>query len=141
MQRRHRIALSGRFRTASIQKTCTPRLVDTFSYLTFNFIMAEPEAPSDQWPWSSLEDMPETSTPLKVTVLLAFFYILYYLSCVVNKPKLVGGERGLQHYLIQHCPVLTERYWPKIWAFYCHFSTILRAILQSRPTSAFKYSR
>ena len=113
--------------------------------------MVEPSS-SDQWPWSGLEDMNfdsvqwslpelETSTPLKVTILLACFYILYYLSCVVNKPKLVGGERGLQPYLIQHCPVLTERYWPKIWAFHFHLTTILRAILQRCPTSTIKYSR
>lgn len=110
----------------------------------------EETSASDQWPWIGLENvnfenvqrsLPETSTPLKVTILLAFFYILYYLSCVVNKPKLLGGEEGLQQYLIQHCPVLTERYWPTIWAFHYHLTTILRAILQKCPTSVVKYSR
>ncbi|XP_064382894.1 phospholipase ABHD3-like isoform X2 [Halichondria panicea] len=105
---------------------------------------------SDSWPWSGLEDMsfdsvqwslPETGTPLKVIILLLSFYILYYLSCVVNKPKLVGGEKGLQQYLIKHCPVLTERYWPKIWAFQCHFMTILRAAFQKCPNSVVKYNR
>ena len=105
---------------------------------------------SGSWPWSGLEDMsfdsvqrslPETGTPLKVTILLLSFYILYYLSCVVNKPKLVGGEKGLQQYLIKHCPVLTERYWPKIWAFQCHVMTFLRAAFQRCPNNVVKYNR
>lgn len=103
--------------------------------------------------WEGLEDLsldsiqwslPETSAPFKglaISVLLLSLYILYYLSCVVNKPKVIGGEKGLKEHLLKHCPCLSERYWPKVWAFHCHFTTILRALLQKCPSKTVNYKR
>lgn len=105
-----------------------------------------------KWSWTGLEELsldnvqmplPEVSINrgLAVVCLFGLFYILYYLSCVVNKPKLIGGQNGLKDHLLKHCPCLSHRYWPKVWAFQCHLSTVLRAVLQKCPSDAVKYMR
>lgn len=64
-------------------------------------------------------------------VLLA--YLFYYVFFVVSRPKVVGGGGALRQHLLRHCPSLRQYYWPTVWAFTCHQTTIMRAILQRSP--------
>lgn len=56
-------------------------------------------------------------------------YLSYYLGWVAGKPRVVGtGE--LKQRLLRDCPILSECYWPTIWGFQCHISTVTRFLLQ-----------
>lgn len=112
----------------------------------------EDSSSSDHSPWTGMEEpsldnsgmaFPELSVNrgLAVTFLFGLFYVLYYLSCVVNKPKVIGGRKGFKDHMLKHCPCLSQRYWPKVWAFHFHLSTILRAVCQTQPSNAVKYLR
>lgn len=57
-------------------------------------------------------------------------YILYYLTCVVKKPRLYGGGARLKPHLLTCCPALQQHYWPTVWAVNCHMTTLSRFIFQ-----------
>ena len=76
---------------------------------------------------------------LPVTVVLGYF--IWYRICAVRKPNLHCREGPLRRFLIKHCPILTERYWPTWWAVNCHMCTILRSVLQKKPSPDTKYDR
>lgn len=63
-------------------------------------------------------------------ILLAYF--IYYLGWVAGKPKVVGSGL-LKEKIMKHCPILSECYWPTIWGFQCHLSTVMRFLLQKPP--------
>lgn len=67
---------------------------------------------------------------LAAMFLSSALYLLYYLTFVVNKPRLFGGGVKLKPHLLEHCPTLEQHYWPTIWAINCHVSTLSRFILQ-----------
>ena len=63
----------------------------------------------------------------------AVVYFVWYYLLVVHKPRLVGGGTTLKQHFLDHCPILSNYYYPTIWATNCHFSTIGRAKLQKCP--------
>lgn len=62
-------------------------------------------------------------------ILLAF--CIYYLCCVAGKPRVVGTGQ-LKEKLLRSCPILSECYWPTMWGFNCHVSTVGRFLLQKK---------
>ena len=65
-------------------------------------------------------------------------YVIYYLTAVVRKPKVICGDKRLRKAIREHCPIFFEPYWPPLWAFNNHVMTILRAKLQRNPTTHYK---
>ena len=68
-------------------------------------------------------------------ILLA--YLTYYLGWVAGKPKVIGSGQ-LKEKLLRACPILSECYWPTIWGFQCHVSTVVRFLLQKDPDIQYK---
>ncbi len=75
----------------------------------------------------------EGSRALVAMLLVLLTYLLYYAFFVVGRPRVVGGRRALREHLLERCPSLRQYYWPTVWAFTCHQTTILRALLQKSP--------
>ncbi|KAK6167543.1 hypothetical protein SNE40_021544 [Patella caerulea] len=61
-------------------------------------------------------------------------YLTYYLFSVVKKPLIACKDKRLWNFLNKHCPVAAEKYWPTFWCFESRAQTILRALLQSKPS-------
>lgn len=59
-------------------------------------------------------------------------YVCYYLGWVAGKPRVVGTGK-LRDKLLKNCPILSQCYWPTIWAFNRHLSTGVRFFLQRPP--------
>ncbi len=64
-------------------------------------------------------------------------FACYYLGWIAGKPKVIGAGQ-FRKTLLQGCPILSEYYWPTVWGFNCHVSTITRFILQKNPNIAYK---
>nr|XP_060631138.1 phospholipase ABHD3 isoform X1 [Anolis sagrei ordinatus] len=60
-------------------------------------------------------------------------YACYYLSAVAKKPLLVTGSESFCRFLQDHCPVLTETYYPTVWCWEGRMQTLLRPFITSRP--------
>ena len=74
-------------------------------------------------------------------ILPSFFlalYYLYYQLFVVNKPRVVGAGGEFHKMVVKCCPTLSSYYWPTVWAFHRHLTTILRAVLQKPPNITYK---
>ena len=84
--------------------------------------------------------LPPSLPSIQILVALLALYLLYYITNVVNKPRLFGGEAKLKPHLLACCPTLSQYYWPTIWAFNCHCTTLLRFILQ-RDIDIIQYHR
>ena len=65
-------------------------------------------------------------------------YTFYYLLFVVNKPRVVGAGGEFHKMVVKCCPTLSSSYRPTFWAFHCHLTTILRAVLQKPPNITYK---
>ncbi|PVD32380.1 hypothetical protein C0Q70_07814 [Pomacea canaliculata] len=81
-----------------------------------------------------LDDNP--SLPLAVA--FGGLYTVYYLCCVVKKPRIACSDKRLQHLIERYCPIAREYYWPTWWCFQAHAQTLLRAILQSKPHPSYR---
>ncbi|XP_072460472.1 phospholipase ABHD3 isoform X1 [Notamacropus eugenii] len=60
-------------------------------------------------------------------------YACYYLSSIAKKPQLVTGGESLSRFLQDHCPVVTETYYPTIWCWESRGQTLLRPFITSKP--------
>ena len=68
-------------------------------------------------------------------------YIVWYRVSAVRRPLVYCKEGSrLQSFLLESCDVLSQRYWPTLWAVNCHVCTIFRSKLQSAPRHL-KYER
>ena len=76
-------------------------------------------------------------TVVLVVSAVAVYCVWYYLL-VVNKPRLLGGGTALKEHVLNHCPILSQYYYPTFWAPNCHFTTIGRAKLQKCPGVTFE---
>ena len=65
-------------------------------------------------------------------------YTLYYIFRKVSKPQVSCGQGTFRTYLLEHCPILQQPYWPTWWAFNRHIMTIGRSALQRRPHLKYK---
>ncbi|XP_054840573.1 phospholipase ABHD3 [Eublepharis macularius] len=60
-------------------------------------------------------------------------YACYYLSSIAKKPELVTCSKSFHHFLQDHCPVVTETYYPTVWCWEGRVQTLLRPLITSRP--------
>ncbi|XP_047293269.1 phospholipase ABHD3 isoform X3 [Homo sapiens] len=60
-------------------------------------------------------------------------YAFYYLSSIAKKPQLVTGGESFSRFLQDHCPVVTETYYPTVWCWEGRGQTLLRPFITSKP--------
>ncbi|MGH0137539.1 UNVERIFIED_CONTAM: hypothetical protein FKN15_064100 [Acipenser sinensis] len=60
-------------------------------------------------------------------------YTCYYLSSVVKKPQLVTGGEKFCHFLKEHCPVVSETYYPTFWCWEGRIQTLIRPFIIAKP--------
>nr|XP_040130405.1 phospholipase ABHD3 isoform X3 [Ictidomys tridecemlineatus] len=60
-------------------------------------------------------------------------YACYYLSSIAKKPQLVTGGESFNRFLQNHCPVVTETYYPTVWCWESRGQTLLRPFITSKP--------
>ncbi|XP_024062276.2 phospholipase ABHD3 isoform X1 [Terrapene carolina triunguis] len=59
-------------------------------------------------------------------------FACYYLSSIAKKPQLVTGSETFSRFLQEHCPVVTETYYPTVWCWEGRVQTLLRPFITSR---------
>uniref|UniRef100_A0A8C3IW98 Phospholipase ABHD3 n=1 Tax=Chrysemys picta bellii TaxID=8478 RepID=A0A8C3IW98_CHRPI len=59
-------------------------------------------------------------------------FACYYLSSIAKKPQLVTGSESFSRFLQEHCPVVTETYYPTVWCWEGRVQTLLRPFITSR---------
>ncbi|XP_038248746.1 phospholipase ABHD3 isoform X2 [Dermochelys coriacea] len=59
-------------------------------------------------------------------------FACYYLSSIAKKPQLVTGSESFSCFLQEHCPVVTETYYPTVWCWEGRVQTLLRPFITSR---------
>uniref|UniRef100_W5M1C3 Phospholipase ABHD3 n=2 Tax=Lepisosteus oculatus TaxID=7918 RepID=W5M1C3_LEPOC len=60
-------------------------------------------------------------------------YAYYYLSSVAKKPQLVSGGETFCQFLQEHCPVVSETYYPTFWCWEGRIQTLLRPFITAKP--------
>uniref|UniRef100_A0A8D2J7X9 Phospholipase ABHD3 n=1 Tax=Varanus komodoensis TaxID=61221 RepID=A0A8D2J7X9_VARKO len=60
-------------------------------------------------------------------------YTCYYFSSIAKKPQLVTGSESFGQFLQDHCPVVTETYYPTVWCWEGRVQTLLRPFITSQP--------
>ncbi|KAJ8776581.1 hypothetical protein J1605_015170 [Eschrichtius robustus] len=63
----------------------------------------------------------------------SFAYACYYMSSIAKKPQLVTGGESFSRFLQDHCPVVTETYYPTVWCWESRGQTLLRPFITSKP--------
>lgn len=55
-------------------------------------------------------------------------------SCLSpQKPQLVTGAESFSRFLQDHCPVVTETYYPTVWCWESRGQTLLRPFITAKP--------
>ncbi|EDO48789.1 predicted protein, partial [Nematostella vectensis] len=58
----------------------------------------------------------------------------YYYLCIGRKPQLVAGPKSkFTKFLLDHCSILEEPFWPTPWCFGGRAQTIIGSLLKSHP--------
>uniref|UniRef100_A0A8C0PLK0 Abhydrolase domain containing 3, phospholipase n=1 Tax=Canis lupus familiaris TaxID=9615 RepID=A0A8C0PLK0_CANLF len=65
-------------------------------------------------------------------------YACYYLSSIAKKPQLVTGGESFSRFLQDHCPVVTETYYPTVWCWESRGQTLLRPFITSKPSVQYR---
>ncbi|XP_030883741.1 phospholipase ABHD3 [Leptonychotes weddellii] len=65
-------------------------------------------------------------------------YACYYLSSIAKKPQLVTGGESFSRFLENHCPVVTETYYPTVWCWESRGQTLLRPFITSKPSVQYR---
>ncbi|XP_021376057.1 phospholipase ABHD3-like, partial [Mizuhopecten yessoensis] len=75
-----------------------------------------------------------------VAIVAVFFsgYFAYYTFFVAKKPKLACKDTKFRSFLLTHCPVISEKYFPTVWCFESRAQTILRSFLKSAPKLSYE---
>ncbi|XP_075388844.1 phospholipase ABHD3 [Tenrec ecaudatus] len=75
-----------------------------------------------------------------LSVILGFSvaYACYYLSSIAKKPQLVTGGESFGRFLLDHCPVVTETYYPTVWCWESRGQTLLRPFITSKPSVQYR---
>ncbi|XP_066538058.1 phospholipase ABHD3 isoform X1 [Hoplias malabaricus] len=60
-------------------------------------------------------------------------YACYYLTSIAKKPKLITGGKKFYEFLRDHCPVVTETYYPPFWCWESRAQTLLRPFVTAKP--------
>ncbi|XP_030068683.1 phospholipase ABHD3 [Microcaecilia unicolor] len=60
-------------------------------------------------------------------------YLCYYLSSIAKKPRLVAAGEAFRTFLEQHCPAVTDTYYPTIWCWEGRAQTLLRPFIAHKP--------
>ena len=85
-----------------------------------------------------LEDyQPSWMVVLTLLSAAVVLYFAWYYFLVVNRPRVVGGGTTLREHILNHCPILSQYYYPTLWAPNYHFTTIGREKLQMCPGVTF----
>ena len=100
-------------------------------YWTFTNV---PDSDWLQLKW--LEDYRPSWTVVLVLCIVALYFAWYYLL-VVDRPRVIGGGTTLREHILNHCPILSQYYYPTLWAPNYHFTTIGREKLQMCPGVTF----
>ncbi|XP_039378235.1 phospholipase ABHD3 isoform X3 [Mauremys reevesii] len=73
-----------------------------------------------------------SSVGLSLVLGFSAAFACYYLSSIAKKPQLVTGSESFSHFLQEHCPVVTETYYPTVWCWEGRVQTLLRPFITSR---------
>uniref|UniRef100_A0A8C6V183 Phospholipase ABHD3 n=1 Tax=Neogobius melanostomus TaxID=47308 RepID=A0A8C6V183_9GOBI len=60
-------------------------------------------------------------------------YTCYYLLSVAKKPQLISGGKKFCQFLRDHCPVVSETYYPTFWCWESRIQTLLRPFVTAKP--------
>ncbi|XP_042299002.1 phospholipase ABHD3-like isoform X3 [Sceloporus undulatus] len=63
----------------------------------------------------------------------AAYAAYYYLRTIAKKPQLVTGSESFCRFLQDHCPVVTETYYPTVWCWEGRVQTLIRPFITDRP--------
>lgn len=64
---------------------------------------------------------------------LSLLWILHGAVFPPQKPQLVTGAESFSRFLQDHCPVVTETYYPTVWCWESRGQTLLRPFITSKP--------
>lgn len=77
---------------------------------------------------------------LQVTVGTLAVCVSYYVLNIARKPRLIAKQGSfLRSFLVKHCPIMTEPYWPTIWCYGGRGQTIIGSILRSHPVVHYRH--
>ncbi|XP_066481097.1 phospholipase ABHD3 [Tiliqua scincoides] len=79
------------------------------------------------------EGLPASGVGWSLVLCFGAAYACYYLSSIAKKPQVVTGSESFCHFLQEHCPVVTETYYPTVWCWESRVQTLLRPFITSRP--------
>ena len=65
--------------------------------------------------------------------LLLACYVVYYRRYVAGRPELVCCDPERKKLLEERCPILSQTYFPTIWAPQAHLQSVGRHLLQTYP--------
>uniref|UniRef100_A0A8C0G9U2 Phospholipase ABHD3 n=1 Tax=Chelonoidis abingdonii TaxID=106734 RepID=A0A8C0G9U2_CHEAB len=73
-----------------------------------------------------------SSVGLSLVLGFSAAFACYYFSSIAKKPQLVIGSESFSRFLQEHCPVVTETYYPTVWCWEGRVQTLLRPFITSR---------
>lgn len=66
---------------------------------------------------------------LKPFLVLNWFFRVDFLQ----KPQLISGGKKFYQFLREHCPVVSETYYPTFWCWESRIQTLLRPFVTAKP--------
>lgn len=51
----------------------------------------------------------------------------------LQKPQLISGGKKFYQFLREHCPVVSETYYPTFWCWESRIQTLLRPFVTAKP--------
>ncbi|KAK3588595.1 hypothetical protein CHS0354_001920 [Potamilus streckersoni] len=80
-----------------------------------------------------IADCFQSVSSLHVLIGFIFVYLVYYILFVVKKPSVFCHDEMFRRFLLDHCPMLHEKFWPTVWCFESRAQTIMRGLIMSAP--------
>nr|CAD7461416.1 unnamed protein product [Timema tahoe] len=73
-----------------------------------------------------------TNSPWYIGLIFGSAFFTYYMKEAVKIPGLYCSEGKFRNFLLNHVPVIQERYWPTLWCFESRLQTIMASVIRSR---------